>query len=435
MNETTLRRTAKVLGPVGRLTSRLPSDTLQLLSFVASPAVRAEPWPLYRRLHARGPVRATPFGIWLAGSHSAVTTLLRHPDTSVDEARAVGLGDFDRTLPFTALMSRSLLFLDPPDHARLRRLVARAFTPRTVAALRPRIEAQTDELVAGLAARGGGDLIAELALPLPVAVICDLLGVPTAERARFLQWARHLAPRLDIDLFRNETIERLGDQAATELAGLLDELIADPSRRDPDGLLAALVDVDDDGDRFTRDEIVSLCALLLVAGFETTTNLIGNGLHALLREPEELARVRDGEVDVACAVEELLRVSGPVQFTQRVLTADVSVDGHDIPGGTLVGLLIGAANRDPLVFADPDRLDVGREPNPHLSFSSGIHHCLGASLARLEAAIVLEAVLRHLPNVRVAARPSRRETFVLRGFTAMPLRWDAPVTRLGSEPS
>ena len=423
MSAPTLKRRA--LAAAGALARYVPVDEAQLFAFVASPAVRADPWALYRRMHERGPVRPTRFGAWVIGSHDGVKQVLRHPATSVDESLAVGLPSSSRTTPFASLMRRTLLFSDPPDHPRLRRLVARAFTPRTVEALRPRVEALVDATLTRLRPAGRADLLAELALPLPVAVICELLGVPERERPEFLSWARHLAPRLDISLFRDAEKERRGDEAAVELAALLAELVGDPSRRDPDGLLAGLVAVEEDGDRLDRDEVVALCALLLVAGFETTTNLIGNGLLALLHYPDQLARVRDGDVDPAVAVEELLRYDGPVQLTQRVLLQDVEIGGHRIPDRTLVALLVGAANRDPSVFADPDRLDVGRDPNPHLAFSSGIHYCLGAALARLEGAVAIDAVLRALPGLRLAARPHWRDTFVLRGLTSLPVSWRA----------
>lgn len=422
MSTMTIKKRA--LASVGAVARRMPNDNAQLFAFMANSRVRSEPWRLYQRLHQSGPVRPIRYeGVWLVGSHECVTTVLRHPTTSVDESLALGQAEYDRTLPFSALIGRSLLFTDPPDHARLRRLVARAFTPRTVERLQPRVETLVDEMLDRLRPEGSADLLAELALPLPIAVICELLGIPERERGPILGWARHLAPRLDIDLFRDEAKEQRGDAAAAELARFLEELVVTPARRDPEGLLAALVAVEEDGDRLDRDEVVALCALLLVAGFETTANVIGNGLLALLHEPEQLARVRDGDVLPATATDELLRFAGPVQFTQRVLLDDLELAGQRLPARTLVALLIGAANRDPLVFADPDRLDVGRDPNPHISFSSGIHHCVGAALARLEIAVVVPAILRGLPDLRLAATPRWRDTFVLRGLTALPVRW------------
>lgn len=415
----------KALSSAGAVARYVPRDNAQLFAFIANSKVRSQPWALYQRLHARGPVRPIRYeGVWLVGSHAGVTAVLRHPTTSVDESLATGMqGSFDRTGPFTVLMERTLLFTDPPDHARLRRLVARAFTPRTMERLQPWVEALVDQRLARLRPSGSADLLAELALPMPVEVICELLGIPEAERGPILGWARDIAPRLDISLFRDEGKERRGDAAATALAAFLGEIVADPGRRDPEGLLAALVAVEEAGDRLDRDEVVALGALLLVAGFETTANVIANGLLALLRAPEQLARVRDGAVAPATAAEELLRFAGPVQFTQRVLLEDLELDGQRIPERTLIALLVGAANRDPLVFTEPDRLDVGRDPNPHLSFSSGIHHCLGAALARMEIAVAVPRILQALPDLRLAATPRWRDTFVLRGLTALPVAW------------
>jgi cytochrome P450 len=419
----TLKRSA--LEAAGQVARYVPLDKVQLFAFIASSAVRSDPWALYRRLHERGAIRQGPYGAWLIGSHSGATQVLRHAATSVDESLAAGLPASDRTKPFPALMRRTLLFTDPPDHARLRRLVSRAFTPRTVEGLRPRIEALVEARLDELCPAGEADLLSAFALPLPVAVICELFGVPEGDRARFLGWARHLAPPLDISLFRDAEKERLGDEAAIEIVAFLEELVGDASRRDPEGLLAALVAAEEEGDRLDRDEVVALCALLLAAGFETTSNLVCNGLLALLRHPDQLARLRDGSVDPAIAVEELLRYDGPVQLTLRVLLEDIEIDGHRLSGRSVVAVLIGAANRDPSVFDEPDRLDLHRDPNPHLAFSSGIHYCLGAALARLEAAIAIPAVLRSLPELHLASRPRWRDTYVLRGLRSLPVSWRA----------
>jgi cytochrome P450 len=412
-----------MLATAGAVARHVPHDGAQLFAFMASPAVRADPWSLYQRLHRRGAVRPTVNQAWLVGSHRGVTQLLRAPAVSVVESFAPPQATRHGDDPFTAFMDRTLLFTDPPDHTRLRRLIVRAFTPRTVEALRPSVEALVETTLARLRPRGAGDLVAELALPLPVAVICELIGVPGPERPRFLRWARHIGPRLEITLFRDPEAERRGNEATLELTAFLDELAADPARRHPDGLLGALLAVEEQGDRLDRGEVVNLCMLLLVAGFETTTNLIGNGLLALLGQPDQLRRVRDGDVAPATAVEELLRYAGPSQFTQRVPLEDVDVEGHHIPSHTLVALLNGAANRDPAVFAQPDRLDVGRTPNPHVAFGGGIHHCLGAALARLEAGIAIPAVLRALPDLRLARRPRWRDTFVIRGLRSLPVAW------------
>jgi cytochrome P450 len=415
----------RALASVGTLARYVPVDQAQIFAFVASPRVRADPWALYRRLHHRGPVRSGPYGTWMVASHAGILTVLRDATTTVDESQAVGLPSAggDPTPAFNRLMDRSLLFSDPPDHSRLRRLVSRSFTPRTVDALRGPVEALVDEMLSGLRRRGSADLIADFALPFPVAVICELLGIPESERARFLAWARDIAPRLDISLFRDDEVNRKGEVASQQLIAFFDGVLDQPARRDPDGLISALVSVEAEDERLDRMELIALCGLLLLAGFETTTNLIANSVHSLLAQPDQAAALRDGDVEAAMAVEELLRHDGPVQFAQRVLLEPLELAGQTIPERSLVALLIGAGNRDPLVFDRPDELDLARTPNPHLAFSSGIHHCLGAALARMEAAIAIPAILRHLPELELAGRPTRRNTFVLRGLTELPVRW------------
>ncbi len=412
----------RALAAVGTGARHVPVDAAQIFAFVASPRVRANPWALYQRLHRRGPIRKGPYGVWLVGSHAAVTTILREAPTTVDESYAELPGGEAEPSDFSRLLQSTLLFTDPPDHSRLRRLVSRSFTPRTVDALRDPIHELVDRSIAEIRPRGSADLVTELALPFPVAVIAELLGLPADDRPRFIAWARAMAPRLDISLFRDDAVNDAGNRAAREMTAYFDDLLAHPDRLEPGGLLADLVSVEDD-DRLQRHELISLCALLLLAGFETTTNLVANSIHTLLGEPEALAAERDGDVDMALAVEEHLRHDGPVQFSQRVLLEDAELDGQVLPARTLTALLIGAANRDPLVFDRPDRLDLGRSPNPHLSFSSGIHHCLGAALARLEAAVAIPAILQGLPGLEPAGRPTQRDTFVLRGFTELPVRW------------
>jgi cytochrome P450 len=423
-----LARTAMSLPPLVRrplasTLSRIPLATPKLLAFLVSPEIRSEPWALYRELGSKYPIRRIPPGIWLVSRHDDVAVLARHPHVSVEEAKSTLFADIPRGGSFMEVIGASVLFRDPPDHDRLRRLVVRAFTPRRVDELRPRVQALAARRLDSLESKGRGDLLRDLAYPLPVDVICEMLGVPDADRHLFPSWAASLVARFDIEPLRTPEVDRLGDQTAAELAAYLGGLIADPSRRTPGGLIDALVETREEGDRLSTEEIVSICALLLMAGHETTANLIGNGLLALLRQPDQLAALRSGDVSVGLAVDELLRHDGPVQLTQRIVLEDLQVRGTTIPAGDLVVLLLAAANRDPEVFHQPDRLELSRNPNPHLAFSSGIHACLGASLARMEAAVVLDQLLERFPKLRLDGTPRWRDTFVLRGLRCLPLAW------------
>ena len=411
--------------PLAFVLAHLPFPDAKLLAIVASPEVRAEPWAVYRRLRETHPVYRSRLGAWIVASHAGVDAVLRHESASVDESKSARHGQNPAPDAFTRLMDQTMLFRDPPDHDRLRRLVARAFTPRRIEELRPRVEALTRQRLDALASRSEVDLLAGFAYPLTVDVICELLGVPLEERAAFPPWARAIAARVDVQAVRTPDIERRGSVAATEIAEYLDGLVTDPRRRVPGGLIDALVAAEEQSDRLTHDEVISTCALLLFAGHETTANLIGNGVVTLLAHPDQLRELEAGNIPMASAVEELLRHDGPLQFTQRIALADLDIGGNTIPAGAVVALLVGAANRDPAVFDDPDGVDLSRSPNPHLAFGFGTHGCLGAALARLEASVVLTELIDRWPTLRLAGRPKWRETFVLRGLQSLPIAWTA----------
>jgi unspecific monooxygenase len=308
--------------------------------------------------------------------------------------------------------------MDPPDHTRLRRLVSKAFTARLIERLRPRIEQVVQELLAD--ASGEVDLIRALAYPLPVILISELLGVPAQDRDRFKGWSDALARGLDPDFLLPAADIAERDQARLEFAAYFQELSA-LRRSDPrDDLLSALVAVSDGGDALTEQELLATCILLLVAGHETTVNLIGNGALALLRHPDQLAWLRTHPEAVPAAIEELLRYDPPVQLTLRTALQDTELAGATIKRGELVLLLTGAANRDPTVFEDPDRLDLQRAASGHLSFGLGIHFCLGAPLARLEGEIALAALLRR--DITLAGGDlAYRDNLVLRGLARLPV--------------
>jgi cytochrome P450 len=319
--------------------------------------------------------------------------------------------------------------MDPPDHTRIRRLVSGAFTPKAIAGLDPWIREATGRLLTSVDAATGFDLIDALAFPLPIAVICHLLGVPAQDQASFRAWGHAVVAGLE----PQTSLAARNQARAAELAltFYLQDLVA-KRRADPDeSLLSTLVAIEEDGDRLSSAELASTALLLLVAGFETTVNLIGNGTVALLGEPEQWERLREDPAQVPAAVEELLRYDSPVQVTSRTATEEVDLGGTAIKKGVEVIVAIGGANRDPGVFDQPDRLLIDR-PNAsrHLSFSLGIHHCLGAALARLEARIAVEELTRRYPSLEMAAPPVRRPLLLLRGFETVPVR--APARSTGA---
>lgn len=418
---------------------RRAAMTPGLLAFVALPAVRRRPAPLYRCLAWMDPVHRSPLGVWVLSRHAEVSAALRDPRFGSDEDRAdlAALGPrwLDRLLsrgggareggPFLEVFDRLMLFRDPPDHTRLRGLVAKAFTPRRVDALVPRVEELAGELLDRMATSPDrtADVLPELAYPLPVRVIAELLGVPADAEPLLVRAAPALAAGLDPSPMRTPAAIEAADAATTEVVGLLTELIA--ARRTSPGpdLLSGLIAAEEQGDRLSHDELVGTALLLLIAGHETTANLVGNGLLALLRHPSQLARLRDDPSVERSAIEELLRFDAPVQMTQRVTLADVEVAGAPIPAGRVVVLLTGAANHDRQVFEAPHRLDLGRSPNPHLAFGGGAHFCIGAPLARLEARVVLTGLVRRFPGLRLAGPPRWRPSFTIHGLRSLPVRW------------
>jgi len=383
------------------------------------PAFREDPYPFYERFRGTAPLLRVADTIWFALGHAEVAAMLRHPRLSTDEqqhatTKAGKTPDPNRV--------RSLLFMDAPDHTRLRGLVARAFTPRRIEDLRVATEGITNELIEAMAARRGTvDLIEALAYPLPVRVICTLLGVPARDEAIFTNWSRGIARSVDPSILRSAEVEAAIAEARAGLQTYLGGLLAERRRKPGDDLLSALAAVDVDGDSITAREIVSLAQLLLVAGHETTVNLIGNGALALLRAPDQLALLRRQPELVGPAVDEFLRFDGPVQISQRVAMEELELFGHKVRKGDELLLILGAANRDPAAFAEPHRLDVTRDARKHVAFGGGIHHCLGAALARMEAAIAFKALLDAFPTMELAAPPTRRPTFTLRGLETLPV--------------
>ena len=384
-----------------------------------SPAFREDPYPYYERFRGPTPLLRVAETIWFALGHADVTTMLRHPNLSTDESHAATEAELAAADPNRP---RSLLFMDPPDHTRLRGLVARAFTPRRIDELRATTQAIATELVDAMAAKAGPvDLVQAFAYPLPVRVICALLGVPPEDEAMFTDWSRGIARSVDPSVLRTPAIEATIEEARANLRRYLGDLLAARRRQPGDDLLSALAAVDVEGDRITPREVVGLAQLLLVAGHETTVNLIGNGALALLRDPEQLALLRSSPELVGPAVDEFLRYDGPVQITQRVVTQDMTVVGCPVKRGDEIMLVLGAANRDPAAFPDPHKLDVTRDARRHVGFGGGIHHCLGAALARMEGQIAFATLLDRFPRLELAGTPERRPTFTLRGLETLPV--------------
>ncbi len=379
--------------------------------------VREDPYPHYRALREADPVHRSPYlEMWVLTRYEDVARVLRDPRFSADRTRWEGFKALDDFQP-----TRSLLSLDPPDHTRLRTLVSKAFTPRVVEKLRPQAQAIVDEAMNRAAERGGMELIEDLAYPLPVAVIARMLGVPPDDWPRFREWSRVLVSSLDPVALPDADRIAAVQGAQEALFEYLSEVVAQRRREPRDDLISDLIAVEEQGDVLTERELLVMLNLLLVAGHETTVNLIGNGMLALLRHPDQLALLRERPQLIESAVEELLRFDSPVQLTGRITAEACELGGHEIGRGQLVLTLLGAANRDPDQFSDPDRLDLTRDPNQHFSFGRGIHFCLGAPLARLEGRIAIGSLVGRFPQLHLAGEPVRGETITLRGLTRLPL--------------
>jgi cytochrome P450 len=384
------------------------------------PATKADPYPLYAAMRRRGLVRS-PLGLFATADHGVAASILRDRRFSSSPVHQRGYRppSYPPDDPRAGLPAADLLTMDPPGHTRLRRLVSGAFTPRAIAGLEPWIREVTVRLLANADGAAGFDLIQALAFPLPIAVICRLLGVPAEDQAQFRVWGHDVAATLDPQTAA-QAQTRAAELALTDyLQDLVRQRRADPD----DSILSALIAAEEEGDKLTPGEVVSTALLLLVAGFETTVNLIGNGTVALLGEPGSWQRLRQDPALIPAAIEEMLRYDSPVQLTSRIATEDAEAGGSVIAAGRAVIVSIGGANRDPAVFDRPDEFRIDRpDLGRHLAFSLGIHHCIGASLARLEARIVIEELTRRYPSLELAAPPARRPLLVLRGFESVPVR-------------
>ncbi len=384
------------------------------------PAFLADPYPAFARLREQGPVHwHEGMGLFLTLTHAAADTVLRD--------RSLGRIWRDKEpaelFPaFNLLHRTSILENEPPTHTRLRRLVAGAFARGHVERMRPWVDDLAGRLVAdladGVAAGGRADLVALVAEPLPVEVIAQLLGVPAADRRHLRPWSNSIVKMYEYGLPEPQRLE--AEAAARAFVDYLRALVAE-RRAHPldDDLVSDLVQAADGGDRLSGDEVVGTCVLLLMAGHEATVNVVGNGMLAMLRDPRAWSQVVEDPALVVPAAEEMMRFDSSLQIFERTATRPVEVHGTTVGEGQKIAALLGAANRDPAVFPEPERFDVGRSPNPHLAFGAGIHFCLGAPLARVEVQAVLGALRRQLPGLRLAAEPERRPEFVIRGLRAL----------------
>lgn len=402
---------------------------------MTDPELRDNPYPAYEQLRAQG--RLVVSGYFpTTVDHDVCTTVLRSPDFG--SSFRIGDGSplplrvavrLARGGPLDPGDPPSMFAVDPPDHTRYRKLVTRAFSARMISGLRGRVSSIAAELLDDMAASAHGapvDLVAHYASLLPMTVIAEILGAPVAMREQFLRWSAGVAQSVDPGLTYRDY--RRTERDLNALQGWMVEHF-DRVRRSPGpDVLSALVAVHDEQGGLTDDELTSIASLLLAAGFETTVNLLGNGAALLMAHPDQLAALRAGTASWAAATEEVLRFDPPVQRTARVARRHTEVAGEPVAAGQLVVLALAGANRDPAVFAQPQRFDVTRtDADRHIAFSQGIHYCLGAGLARMEGEIGLRALFERFPDLTAAGPPHRRETRLLRGYDAMPVTWGAAV--------
>lgn len=389
-----------------------------------APAFLDDPYPAYAELRERGRVHwFEPTKQWLVPHHADVSALLRERRLGRTYRPRFTHEEFGRTAPppehepFHTLNDHGMLDLEPPDHTRIRRLVSKAFTPRTVEQLKPYVEGLAGDLVAALVDAGGGDLLRDVAEPLPVAVIAEMLGIPESDRAPLRPWSADICGMYE--LAPSQETARRAVRASVEFTGYLRELLAYRRAHPGDDLLSGLIAAHDEDDRLTEQEVISTCVLLLNAGHEATVNSTVNGWAALFRSPGQLAALRSDHSLVPTAVEELMRYDTPLQLFERWVLDDIEIDGTVVPRGAEIAMLFGSANHDPAVFADPARLDLARTDNPHISFSAGIHYCIGAPLARIELAASMRALLERAPSLRPTGEPRRKPNFVIRGMEGL----------------
>ena len=396
---------------------------------IFSDEILQDPYPTYTRLLEEGPLHYVDVGskwaVWSVFSHAECSSIAKDPRCSAKRAQQMLLPlPLSRQAEFSELarmFSLWLIFMDPPEHTRLRKLLNKGFSPSAIDALHPQIQAIVDRMLEPLKPGAEVDLLHQFANPMPVGVISEMMGVPEALHGTFVDWSRAIA------VFRgspNRTVEqaRAAQDAMLQLTDYFRKTVAARKRQRGDDLISLLIDIEEEGEVLTEEELYAQCIALIFAGHETTRNLIGNGMYTLLQHPEQMAELRENPDLIRSAVEELLRYESPVQFTARVLKEDIEICGQRIPKKWSILCMLGAANRDPKRFKDPNRLDLKRLNNQHLAFSAGPHACIGSHLARLEGQIAILKLVQRFPNMKLTGpRPEWASTFGFRGLKSLPV--------------
>jgi cytochrome P450 len=394
---------------------------------VFSEDILQDPYPTYARMHEEGPLHYVDVGskwaVWSVFSHAECSSVAKDPRLSAKRAQQMLLPlPFSRQSEFSELarmLGLWLIFMDPPEHTRLRKLLNKGFSPAAIEGLRPQVEVIVDRMLQSIKLGSEVDLMREFANPMPVTIILEMLGIPHELQDTFVDWSRAIA------VFRgnpNRTVDqaRAAQDALIALTEFFRKTVAERRRNKGNDLISLLIDIEEEGEVLTEEELYAQCIALLFAGHETTRNLIGNGMYTLLRHPQETAELRDKPESIRSAVEEILRFESPVQFTARVLKEDIEVCGQRIQKGWSILCMLGAANRDPKQFKDPNQLNLKRLNNQHLAFSAGPHFCIGSQLARLEGQIAILNLIQRFPKMALAGpRPEWAATFGFRGLKSL----------------